>query len=588
MHKFLHPVTHPQVIAASWARSKNKHQLLASTSADPSFISAGQMAARLDKYQNLLHHLKKLSEILWLKPTANQARLLFASAKGEILFSHGSKSFGSQAEQLALKPGAIWQEENMGTNAIGTALVEQSEVSVLGSEHFLTSNQQISCSASPVFSPQGELLGVIDISSDAASHSSSLLFTAQLLAQTLENTLISEQEEASWTLSLAANSSCINLPWAGLITLTEDGKLLGANRLAKPWLEKLNLADLFASLRQGELTPFGKGVALLSKKLTHKLTKNFKPAKAKPAEQPAANQAYSQALKLLNAGLPLFISGETGVGKDYLVKKLHRLSNFADQPLIAVNCGALPAELLEAELFGYKAGAFTGSNKQGSLGYVRAADKGILFLDEIAELPLAAQTRLLRVLQEKAVTPLGSSISQEVDFRVIAASHKNLQEMVEAGSFRKDLFFRLNAYEVQLPALRNFASADLEQLINNLLHKLRPEENFYLSPAALNQLLNYSWPGNIRQLENCLEVALVLADNQLIDVEHLPALPELATPWQSEAEASPTNNKDIKANLTDKLHQQILTTLETCKGNVSATAKKLGISRTTIYKYMRA
>ncbi len=563
-----------QLISRSWQRSQ-AYGLEQYFQTDPYLVSKGLLIDYQQEQAALLKHLNHLLPLFQQLQGNKPCSLLFANTEGVILYSSGADCFAGKARKIALAPGASWHERNMGTNAIGTALMEEQEVSVLGVQHFFCNNQQIGCSASPVFSPTGQLLGVVDISSEAHEHSQDMLFSARLLAQSLENALLAEQAGTYWLLNLVNHSSYTQLPWSGLIALGEDGEIIGANRIAKNWLIHLDLPHLLSTLRQGELTPVGEGMVLLSRKTQEQSSSVIK---TKPFNKPKLNTAQKKALTLLNAGIPLLIQGETGVGKDHLVNLLQQQSDYPDQPLIAVNCGALPNDLIEAELFGYKPGAFTGSNKDGRLGYIRAADQGILFLDEIGDLPLTAQTRLLRVLQEKSVTPLGCHTPIPVNFKVIAASHKNLVEMVEEGIFRQDLFFRLSGYQIKLPALRDYTKPDFEQLVYKFLCQLQPNKQpAQLSKTLLDHLYSYVWPGNIRQLKQVLEVAFVLADGQLIECKHLPELPSTGTLTKAD-----------NADLATHKQKQITQVLAGCGGNVSAAARKLGISRTTIYAALKS
>ncbi|MCC4262986.1 sigma-54-dependent Fis family transcriptional regulator [Oceanimonas baumannii] len=552
-----------ELLTRSWQRSQS-FGLQPHHQADPDCLSPADLRRQQQRHHHLLSLLEKAMPLFEQWQQGRHCRLLFADADGTILLSTGDNRFGDRARRLALATGARWHEQSMGTNAIGTALSEQQEVSILGEQHYIHANRAISCSASPVFSPVGELLGVIDISSEAGAHSNDMLMTARLMALTMENALVSEQRDACWLLNLANDAAGLQQPWSALIALREDGRLLGANRRARQWLPKLDPSALLEQLRQGELTPWGDGMALLSRRCTP----------ARPARPVAQSASDTAPLKLLNHGVPLLLQGETGTGKDHLVRRLHRQSQRAQGPLIAVNCGALPAELIEAELFGHASGAFTGSHKEGRTGYIRAAHNGILFLDEIGELPLASQTRLLRVLQEKAVVPLGCHQPVPVDFCVIAASHRDLSAMVAEGTFREDLYFRLNGYKQTLMPLREYERPAFESLTGQLLQELHGEQA-RLASGLMEQLFACPWPGNIRQLRQVLEVAGILADGGLIETHHLPELP-----------AAPLTAKQ-DADLKTATEQRIKEVLDDCNGNVSKAARRLNISRTTLYARLK-
>lgn len=577
----LHQPQDPYLLERSWQRSRD-YGLSQHSRVDRLCLLRPDLQQRKQQHAQLLRYLNSSLPLFEQLQQGRRCRLLFADAEGTILFSAGDPYFGNKAQKMALANGASWHEQSMGTNAIGTALSEQKEICILGQQHFLAANHGISCSASPVLSPNGELLGVIDISSEMGEHSQDMLLTARLMAQAVENALVVNQQDTHWILNLAPDAGSLQQPWSGIIALREDGKLLGANRSARNWLQELDIPTMLSELKQGELTPLGQGMALLSRQSR---LPSVSPANPTPqATSPVPHEVT--ALKLMARQIPLLVQGETGTGKDHLVRRLHRASRRADGPLVAVNCGALPTELLEAELFGYVSGAFTGGNKQGRPGYVRAAHGGILFLDEIGELPLAAQTRLLRVLQEKTVTPLGSHVPEPVDFQLIAASHRDLAAMVEQGEFRQDLYFRIKGFKLTLPPLREYNDEDFDRLIKTLLSELQQDDTVAGEPVlsevvvdetALQTMKAYAWPGNIRQLKQLLEVALVLAEGNRISLEHLPELPICDSPATG-------NTRDLKS-AGDQLIER---TLRECNGNVSAAARQLNLSRTTIYARLKA
>lgn len=563
------------VIDSSWERS-HQHGLRSTDQIHLRYLSRGQLNSRKQQYRRVLEHLKSYFGLFERLQGERQSRLIFADSSGSILHSSGSKRFGSKASRLMLEPGAGWAEATMGTNAIGTALFQQADVQVLGAQHYMEANRGISCSASPVFDPQGQLLGVLDISSEEHAHSHDMLFSARLLALCVENALIADQADACWLLNLCADGLHMQQPWSGLVALNEAGEITGANRIARALLPELQTDQLLHELVPGQIARWGNGSALLTRKVGRGTSHQVVLPERREVPQPDP-EVDPRALALLDAGISLLILGETGVGKDHLVRQLHAHSSRSHGPLVAVNCGALPAELIEAELFGYQGGAFTGSDRQGRLGYIRAADRGILFLDEIGELPLSAQTRLLRVLQDKCVTPVGSHVPEQVDFHVLAATNQNLEQLVAEGRFREDLFYRLNGYQVRIPPLRDYSYEAFAALVQRLLAGIAPQ-TAKPDAAVLRWLFDCSWPGNIRQLKQALEVAAVLADGKPLCPEHFPGVQQAGPAGSSGSPA---------ANLRDKSIEHALRVLDSCQGNVSAAARELGISRTTLYSYLK-
>jgi len=296
-------------------------------------------------------------------------------------------------------------------------------------------------------------------------------------------------------------------------------------------------------------------------------------------------RAIAQIKQVLSRDIPILIQGETGVGKELFARAIHEASAQHKGPWVAVNCAALPEGLIEAELFGYEEGAFTGAKRKGSPGKIEQADGGTLFLDEIGDMPLSLQARLLRVLQERTVTPLGSSKSIPVNFSLISATNLKLKEKVESGEFRSDLYYRLNGLSVALPPLRQ--RADLAALINIIL-QIEHANNVEITPEVMAIFEQHPWPGNIRQLHNVLRTALALADGESISELHLTHdfIDEINATNQTETKsATPALNAQ---NLDDVTSKAILKAMQDHSGNVSAAARQLNISRNTLYRKLKA
>ncbi|MGL4250061.1 MAG: sigma-54-dependent Fis family transcriptional regulator [Aeromonas sp.] len=544
-------------IERSWQRCLHQG-LCRQQSAELDLLPRGELSARQEQHGALIDCFQRFVLPLFGQLLAGRpCRLLLCDGEGAILAASGDDGFARHAERIFLRSGARWGEASKGTNAIGTALAEQSEVQVLGNQHFFAQHSFLSCSACPLLGPDGRLLGVLDISTDAAHHDGDMLGTVRLLAMTLENALLARQP--GWLVDLEPQSL-----WSARLLLGEGGELLGANRAGRLWLGQ---------------HPFD-GQQLLREGRALRLTTQPAPASAGlPTDVSGAPARASQVpLKMLERGISLLIEGETGSGKEHLVRTLHGASTRRDQPLICVNCGALPTELVEAELFGYVGGAFSGARSQGSQGYLRAAHGGILMLDEIGELPLLAQTRLLRVLQERTVTPVGSHKADAVDFWLVSASHRDLAAMVAAGTFREDLYYRICGWRQQLAPLRLWPRHERQGLILRLLAEM--DSALRLTRDAEQQLLAHPLPGNVRQLKQALEVACVLAEGQgWIEPAHLH-LPAVVTP---------ATGPVVGAGSTLREHSllRVQQTLAACDGNVSEAARRLGISRTTLYRTLR-
>ncbi|MFQ1682996.1 sigma-54-dependent Fis family transcriptional regulator [Aeromonas veronii] len=548
----------PGPIQRSWQRCL--HQGLSrQQSADLDLLPQGELSARQEQHRALISCFQRFVLPLFAQLLAGRpCRLLLCDGEGAILAASGDEGFARHAERIFLRSGARWGEASKGTNAIGTALAEQSEVQVLGNQHFFAQHSFLSCSACPLLGPDGQLLGVLDISTDAAHHDGDMLGTVRLLAMTLENALLARQP--GWLVDLDPQSL-----WSARLLLGEEGELLGANRAGRLWLGQ-HPFDGRQLLREG------RGLRLVPE-ADATPSRAVLPGHSSPVPHP-----QQVPLKMLERGISLLIEGETGSGKEHLVRALHRASSRREQPLVCVNCGALPADLVEAELFGYVGGAFSGARSQGSQGYLRAAHGGMLMLDEIGELPLQAQTRLLRVLQERSVTPVGSHKPEAVDFWLVSASHRELAAMVQSGAFREDLYYRICGWRQQLMPLRRWPAAERLELILRLLAEMDP--TLRLTRDAEQQLLAHPLPGNVRQLKQALEVACVLAEGLgWIEPAHLH-LPSVAT----EPGALPMGEA---TSLREQTRRQMQQTLAACGGNVSEAARQLGISRTTLYRTLR-
>ncbi|GAB1072367.1 MAG: sigma-54-dependent Fis family transcriptional regulator [Shewanella algae] len=528
-----------------------------------------------------------------------QSRLILSDPQGFVLHHWGVSRYSQKLANIALDTGVNWMEQYKGTNAIAAALSERQCVSVIGEQHFIKSHRFMSCTASPLFSPDGELLGALDITSEQQIHTPKTAILVSSLAQQLELALLCRLPGAAVRLDLAPQKALLHSGWQGVLVLDLDGRVLGANPMARQLLKGINLGQIHQALSPQVLS---RGSGRLQQGLVFRTQALELPQHTKPVvrasqsresqsgessaafKEPRLEQAWQQARKVLARNIPLLILGETGVGKEQFVKQLHVQSPRHQQPFVAVNCAAIPAELVESELFGYQAGAFTGASRQGYVGKIRQAHQGSLFLDEIGEMPLAAQSRLLRVLQEREVVPIGSNQAHSVDIQVIAATHMDLPALVQQGAFRADLYYRLNGLQVTLPALRQ--RSDLRRLIHKLhqRYRVRPQS---LCPVLEQRLLQYHWPGNLRELDNLMQVACLMAEE--FSELNWQTLPEslqqtLGTAEEAMADLAPAPGN----NLHSQMQTQIRDTWLACNGNVSEAARRLGISRNTLYRKLKA
>ena len=286
--------------------------------------------------------------------------------------------------------------------------------------------------------------------------------------------------------------------------------------------------------------------------------------------------------RLKDTRTPVLITGESGTGKELVARAIHFRGQYAKRPFVAVDCGSLVPTLIESELFGYEKGAFTGAAKSKE-GLFESANGGTIFLDEIGELPLEMQAKLLRVLQEKEVRPVGSNNKVKVDVRVIAATNRDLESGYREGTFRKDLFFRLNVVAVHMPPLRE-RKADIAALVHWFLNKFAPDQTVQVTHDAMQDMLEYNWPGNVRELENCIERAVALGSQNVIDVHDLPpAIRRISEDSEAETEASAVNATDLE----ELERETILRVFEQTNGDKALTGRMLGISRATLYRKLK-
>lgn len=504
--------------------------------------------------------------------TGSPSIMVLSDACGLVLETWGNHDFLHKAERYALSPGNLWAEQARGTNAIGTALATRSHCEVTGGEHFLHRNAGLFCSASPLFRPDGQIAGVLDISAPAQAprHDAAALIR-QAVWQTEHAWATRAASGANrWLLSLHQDAAVLGSA-RELLLIFEDRTLLGANKLAMDEFAltgehfgAMTLETLFpdALLRGGE-------TELRSGDRRRYYARQNLPARrmpgrgiAAPVEEHGAEKA--KALRIVNAGIALCITGETGCGKEHLARELHARSQWREGNFVAINCAALPEHLIESELFGYVPGAFTGASAKGYIGKCREANGGVLFLDEIGDMPLLLQTRLLRVLQEKSVTPLGANTTYRVDFALICASHHDLAARVQEGAFREDLLYRIQEFQLRIPPLREWQH--IEALIDKLWQAQgAASRGVTLSPEVVAELARRPWPGNVRQLLSQLRVLLALAeDGDRITLADLP----------------PVETRQPRATPLRDEHSAIAE----AQGNMSLAAKKLGISRSTLYR----
>ncbi|RVT83689.1 sigma-54-dependent Fis family transcriptional regulator [Inhella crocodyli] len=594
----------------SWARSHQFGLAPQGRSSGAPHASAAQLARALEHRRALVSHAQPVMAFLHEQIRDSDSLVILADPQGMLLHAMGDDGFADRAARVALRPGAIWSEQWRGTNAIGTALAEGSAVVVHGGEHYLARNGFLTCAAAPIADPNGQLLGVIDISGDRRGYHRHTLGLVRSGARMVEHQLFLARHGQGLHLRLHVQPEGLGTVTEGLLALSEDGWVVGANSAA---LEGLGLAraaigtlgverllglDL-ATLRRARHTPQALRRAdgsVLWLRLDGERAPPAHAVRAAPVPSPAPamdalsaldtgdaalHAALARARRVMDRPIPLLLQGESGVGKELMARAVHACSARRAQPFVAVNCAALPEGLIEAELFGYRPGAFTGACREGAPGRLREAHGGTLFLDEIGDMPLPLQARLLRVLQDRQVVPLGGGKPVDVDFALVGATHRRLADEVAAGRFREDLYYRLNGLTLTLPPLRE--RSDLPALVAQMLAELAPGRALALSPALAQAFARYRWPGNLRQLANVLRTAVALSDpdDTQLERQHLSDdLLEALALDDAPARAGGEPGSDLRTHTAQVIDE----VLASSGGNLSEAARRLGVSRNTLYR----
>jgi transcriptional regulator of acetoin/glycerol metabolism len=618
-------------IVRSWERSVASGIPVEQDRRDLPILSPERLTTVRQAGEDLIRLSRPVMENLFGQIRQSSSMIILTDATGAILHSLGDSGFVSKATKISLEPGGVWSEQARGTNAIGTCLVEEAPVRVHRSEHFTAVNHFLTCSASPIFDPFGRIEGVLDVSGDGRASQQHTLALVRISTQQIENMMFAQAFEEDLVLHFHRHPQFIGTFYEGIAAFSEEGRLTAANRSALLHLgidryqqEILPFDDLFDLTMEDLLKTPPSGIQPL-RQLRHRSGKIFfarircsrrmasrktpgpssesraaapwEPDSWRPEDltlgDPAMQKAIERARLVFKHDIPILIEGESGTGKELFARALHQSSSRRNAPFVALNCAGIPEGLIEAELFGYQEGAYTGARRKGFRGKIRQADGGTLFLDEIGDMPLELQARLLRVLQQRTVAPLGGTEEFSVDMAVICATHRNIRDEVDAGRFREDLYYRLNGLLLSLPPLRS--RSDLLPLAEAILKRFLPRgRRLRLGRATVELFSRHPWPGNVRQLSTLLRTAVALLDDREEELgpEHLPEnfLDEArrGCPERSLADHRSLAMHVHEDSKLDRLEQiAIGRALEKSGGNLSEAARRLGISRTTLYRKLR-
>lgn len=590
-------------------------------------LSSNNLREYRDKYSELFFIANPIINDLYFRLKGTNTSILLISKEGYILKALGDDSIMSEARKVMLVEGANWHENSKGTNGIGTALLEQAPIGILGEEHFCEPLHHFSCFAAPIFDINKSVIALLDVTTLSKQAHNCLLalvsaaskaIETQLYAYSLKNLLIKNIKHLS---SILEHSEC------GIIWVDQAGHITNANSMCSKLLQldnhqlvgcsiedilplKASFKDIlkkgFASnsehleieykqdkyaceLKQiygllGETLGVAFYVYPRKSNLIEK-AKRFPLLKASDitfdnivGNCESINSAFKLARRAAATRLNILLTGETGTGKEVFARAMHNESAYCKGPFIAINCGAIPETLIESELFGYEDGAFTGAKKGGRMGKFEMADSGTIFLDEVGEMPLHIQVKLLRFIQEREFVRVGGNKTISVDIRLIAATNRDLREEVRKRRFRQDLFYRLNGLNIHIPPLVE-RKEDIIPLANYFLEKAG--FRCLISPTAIKMLINYNWPGNVRELENVIERAASLCEEGIIKPNNLP---------DEVKPKNPVNMSDEygkRYKLREMESVTIYSTLKKFNGNCTMVAKELGISRTTLYRKLK-
>ena len=593
---------HEQVIRDSWLRCVQQHRLDPTRMQEAVILPQARLREHQDQMEALLQIARHGLESLYSKVAGLGYVVLLTDARGVTVDFLGDLVFEPSLRKAGLYLGADWSEHHAGTCGVGTCISTGQALTVHLDDHFDATHIPLTCTTAPVYDSAGQLSAVLDISqlsSNQPKESQHLaLQLVKMYAHDIENAAFLHRHRHDWVLRLSHAPQFLDVQPDYLLALDANGRVVGHNRRAQLVLQKgepllgMGFEQLFG-LPFGQIGRFvmtqpsdqravmlagGRQLLFLSA-----VPPPARPVASAPREErrvPAPLAALSagdatldrqveRVARLVNTPISLLITGETGSGKEYFAKAVHAASERRGRPFVAVNCAAIPEHLIESELFGHLPGSFSGASPKGKRGLIAEADGGTLFLDEIGDMPLALQARLLRVLSEREVLPVGATRPVPVNIRVIAATHAPLEQLVLAGRFRDDLYYRLKGAHIELPPLRE--RSDLGAMITRLL------DGHAIAPAALQRLLAHRWPGNLRELRNVLDYAASLCGDGPIDLDDLPELQVARLPVRAAA----------GEGAADEGPEALLQALRSAQWNVSAVARAMGLSRMTLYRRMK-
>tara|TARA_R110001606_G_scaffold361754_7_gene515219 strand:+ start:126484 stop:128424 length:1941 start_codon:yes stop_codon:yes gene_type:complete len=599
-------------------RSQNEYGLDCDSRATENILTASKISELKQKEALFLRHATLGADWLHKHIGGLGFCTLVTDRTGATLETRANKQFEDEFKLRGLRLGACWSEAEQGTCGIGTAIVDKKPISVYQNEHFLISNQGISCGSIPIFGTNDEILGVLNATTmSAGTERQSLALAYNLASQAatrVEHDYFSEVHAADWIICLSNPSDGWVVGGSGaLIAFDDSGLILDVGKQLKHQFpvdfsnQKIQIQDIL-NVSVEKLIDFafshpGSPMTIANSSAINNVHVDIRAPQRKPqplkkteasrsgfedltTSDPTVINCIDRLKRLSNHPIPILLLGETGTGKECFAKAIHEYSDRKNKSFVAINCAGIPESLIESELFGYKEGAFTGAKSKGSPGKILQAQGGTLFLDEIGDMPISLQTRLLRVLAEGEVLALGATEPEFVDIAVVCATHRDLSEMVKEGTFREDLYYRINSATFTLPSLRQ--RTDIVYVVKKIFNEEIEKEGHFLtlSDEVLNLLCQHTWPGNIRELRNVLRFCIAICFKSTVRLEHLPdSFFESASMEKILSKARGENRTINKEESFER--NELIRAYRQSNWCASTACKLIGMSRATFYRKIK-
>lgn len=626
-------------IASSWIRCQN-------VGVDPydgechNVVPEPEVTELVNRHRHMIEVARPFMTNLYRFVKGSGFIVILTDNEGHILETFGDSETLFQASGLNFVRGALWTEEEVGTNAIGTALVLQRPIQTSEAQHYCHKHHAWTCSAAPIFDEKDILLGILDLSGPSEMTHLHTLGMVVAAVEAIQEQMRVQQKNRELKVANIGLRNVIKIMSDGVVTVDYEGVITGLNPVAQEIIgnsatdiigrhikelvmdevsnrlllnnEPYNDVEILLATQGGKIyclssgTPIADENGMLDSAVIflrpmqklQKLVNRYSGAQATFHFKDiiGTSQEITNTLKLASAAAGgiynVLLEGESGTGKEVFAQAIHNRGLRRSGPFVAVNCGAIPRELIGSELFGYVEGAFTGARKGGRPGKFELASGGTLFLDEIGDMPLEQQVTLLRVLQDKKIVRIAGDKVIPVDVRIICATNKNLDEEVERGNFRRDLFYRLNVVSIRIPSLRERPD-DIPLLFNYFKDKIATEWNVSFKVAGeevMELLKQYNWAGNVRELQNIVERIMSTVEGDVITVEQMATIlhglnmnAKSSHHVKSDETVNRQNRKKVKA-LAER--EQIINLLAKYGGNVSRVAREMEVSRNTLYRKM--